>query len=357
MFTEIGKIVDAEFLAIEALPILWAFALGPLLNLPQFQAFISLIQTYQARIVSEQTRKLQDLSATQPPIASRNEFMSFARVSATNGNDSGPSISEGDFESLVLGRMEPKHLSDNVSDALDGWTTSNPPGMTSPGLSSASGVQATSQAVAFSWSTPAAQPQTRLSAAPALSSYRAITPDHTLNAYSTLQPASQNQVSSNSISPRSLQPSQVGLPTLTTQSLATGLNTQPISNSTPADWSSSANTNWSSSSTMSSSNIWSSGLQTLQPHRPASNPPFGQTTNMPIRPVQPSAFSIPPPSGSPYGGFSIAPPPAGGSRQNSYNAGGGQTMAQQQAQQGQVPQQQPPTQVSKGGLDKYESLL
>jgi SCY1-like protein 2 len=35
VFREVGKIADIDFTAIEVLPILWSFSLGPLLNLQQ----------------------------------------------------------------------------------------------------------------------------------------------------------------------------------------------------------------------------------------------------------------------------------------------------------------------------------
>ena len=50
VFKQVGKIADAEFLAMEALPILWSFSLGPLLNVQQFQAFMDLIKSISSRI-------------------------------------------------------------------------------------------------------------------------------------------------------------------------------------------------------------------------------------------------------------------------------------------------------------------
>jgi hypothetical protein len=35
VFREVGKIADADFIAMEVLPIMWAFSLGPLLDLQQ----------------------------------------------------------------------------------------------------------------------------------------------------------------------------------------------------------------------------------------------------------------------------------------------------------------------------------
>ena len=35
VFKQVGKIADTDFIAMEVLPIMWAFSLGPLLNLQQ----------------------------------------------------------------------------------------------------------------------------------------------------------------------------------------------------------------------------------------------------------------------------------------------------------------------------------
>ena len=63
VFKAIGPQVDSDFLAIDVLPILWQFSLGPLLNLEQFQAYMSLIKRLSSRVENEQTRKLQELGA------------------------------------------------------------------------------------------------------------------------------------------------------------------------------------------------------------------------------------------------------------------------------------------------------
>lgn len=56
---QIGGVADAEFVALDLLPVLWSMSLGPLLDLPQFQAFQDLIKSLSSRVESEQTKKLQ----------------------------------------------------------------------------------------------------------------------------------------------------------------------------------------------------------------------------------------------------------------------------------------------------------
>ena len=77
VFEAIGKVVDSDFLALEILPILWNFALGPLLNLQQFQSYLTLIKSLSTRVETEHTRKLQELSTSNPATStSPNDFPS-----------------------------------------------------------------------------------------------------------------------------------------------------------------------------------------------------------------------------------------------------------------------------------------
>src|SRR4051812_48645296 len=104
VFKAISGQVDSDFLAMDVLPILWQFSLGPLLNLPQFQAYMALIKSMSARVENEQTRKLQELGANGATATTRNEFMSFGGPSVSNGHDvSDGNAGEADFEALVRG--------------------------------------------------------------------------------------------------------------------------------------------------------------------------------------------------------------------------------------------------------------
>ena len=101
VFKEVGKIADSDFLAMDVLPILWQFSLGPLLNLQQFQAFMTLIKSLSSRIEQEQTRKLQELSSSNTAAVARsNDFMTFAAIGGTNGTET-TNGEETDFETLV----------------------------------------------------------------------------------------------------------------------------------------------------------------------------------------------------------------------------------------------------------------
>ncbi|KAL9072241.1 MAG: hypothetical protein Q9161_003714 [Pseudevernia consocians] len=167
VFKHIGNIADTDYLALEVLPVLWNFSLGPLLNLQLFQEFMDLIKKLSARIETEQTRKLRDLSSSNGAkdnsrshdLGSTNGFF------ATSGTES---VGANDFERLVLGKG-----ATNGSDML---------GEAQPQASK-------SGAPTFSWSSPplvASQngPLSNLMNPQA----RTITPDQTLNSFATLIP-------------------------------------------------------------------------------------------------------------------------------------------------------------------------
>jgi SCY1-like protein 2 len=109
VFKAIGNQVDSDFLAIDILPILWQFSLGPLLNLSQFQAYMSLIKSLSARVENEQRRKLQELgTGNTTSVSSRNDFMSFGGLPGANGQDAMNGNGETDFEALVRGEKQGK---------------------------------------------------------------------------------------------------------------------------------------------------------------------------------------------------------------------------------------------------------
>ncbi|EOD45362.1 putative protein kinase domain-containing protein ppk32 protein [Neofusicoccum parvum UCRNP2] len=197
VFKEVGKVADSDFLAMDVLPILWNFSLGPLLNLQQFQGFMALIKQLSTRIEQEQTRKLQELSASNTTAAtSAHDFMSFGGISpgingASNGEDA-------DFESLVTGRASSGFPADSGFDG--GWgsssNTTSPP--VSAGLPRPSNqrAQSSTAAPAFSWSTPPPQqtstPPPRLGMNTSLQPQaRSRTPDSSsLNSFASLKPQS-----------------------------------------------------------------------------------------------------------------------------------------------------------------------
>ena len=237
VFKQVGNIADTDYLALEVLPILWNFSLGPLLNLQLFQEFMDLIKKLSAKIEIEQARKLRDLSssngakdASKPQdLDSTNGFF------ATGGTEN---VGQNDFERLVLGKG-----TTNGSDML-GEVQSQVP---KPG------------APTFSWSSPpltASQNGTMMSP-----QARTITPDQALSSFATLHPkANVNTMNSGLSSFTPIQPMMM----------------QPQI----------ATTSWSS-------------ISTQQPLR-QSQPTYSMPPPVQPQPVTPfTAFSLPPPPTSP----------------------------------------------------------
>ncbi len=180
VFRQVGRIADAEFLAMEAIPILWSFSLGPLLNLQQFQDFISLIKTLSSRIELEQIRKLRDLSSsdTNKDSARSNDLMN---VGSTTGslNPGGGNVGEDDFERLVLGKSATNGaITDMLGGAMRPQAQPSKPAETP----------------SFSWSspTPSASNEFRSMSGvmnPIAPQSRTITPDQSLSAFAALSPS------------------------------------------------------------------------------------------------------------------------------------------------------------------------
>jgi SCY1-like protein 2 len=328
VFQEIGKIADSDFLATDVLPVLWSFSLGPLLNLQQFQAYMTLIKGLSTRVEQEHTRKLQEMSTSNPTVASRNDFMSFGGLTDRNGLDDANGTTN-DFEALVLGK---KGLSSPAADSFDVWN--NPEQIPSNQLPVQVSGQASPTPPAFSWSTPSASStaQNNSFAKPANTS------NPPLNAFSVLQPQSTSTTSFSSS--QSIQPTNWSAPQTNAWSSQTDTTTPSLSFS---------NTWSSANAPLAPSNPWSSASQShLQPSA------FSQ----PLRPntSTQSSFSIPPPPTSPYSTFGIAPPPT---TIMSPMTGALNTLASSQKypQPQQQRQQQQQQSGRKQGLDKYESLI
>ena len=168
VFKEVGKIVDSDFLAVDILPTLWSFSLGPLLNLEQFQAYMTLIKTLSSKIEQEQTRKLREL-ASNPRNGFNNAKSNDLMSMPSNGPFDSSSVDEDDFERLVFGKSGGSHLQAQVSQTAH---TSFP-----------------------TWPSPTNSMGSVLRSQHAPSS-RAITPDHTLSSFATLQPSSPSNADS-----------------------------------------------------------------------------------------------------------------------------------------------------------------
>ncbi|KAH8727605.1 kinase-like domain-containing protein [Phaeosphaeriaceae sp. PMI808] len=348
VFKAISGQVDSDFLAMDVLPILWQFSLGPLLNLPQFQGYMMLIKSMSARVENEQTRKLQELGANSATATTRNEFMSFGGPSTTNGFDTTNGGGEADFEALVRGGQPG---SSGGSDMLGGdpWANASASASSStilPSRPSANRSRSSnnpSPAATFSWSTPPVSPpppnNPTLNVAKAQG--RIVTPDNTFGSLNSSFPA--------------MAPSNPGIgspsfATLQHQSKPAISNSMMSPTTTTPSYgvqSSSGGIDWSKASSTStlSSNPWggaptttanSSGLSSFSiapPPQPSSNPY--------------SSFSIAPPKPANNSSFSIAPPPSMGSRTASSGSGINMNSmsalrAQTQGQQQQKQQQQNP---------------
>ena len=123
VFRQVGKIADSEFLAMDVLPILWSFALGPLLNLQQFKEYMDLVKGLSSKIEQEQTRKLRDLVSTAPNGSSLLQQPSNLMSTGTSYDPFSPtnSTSDSDFEHLVLGKSSSSPMTSDTAN-MDQFT-------------------------------------------------------------------------------------------------------------------------------------------------------------------------------------------------------------------------------------------
>ena len=314
VFTQVGKIADSDFLAVEVLPILWSFSLGPLLNVDQFKKFMGLIRTLAAKIEQEQTKKLLELSSnsTDGFDASRSEDFLGAAMSQ-NGNIE---IGQDDFERLVLGKRTGAGA-DMLGDTL------RPQAQRSQ--------SARADIPVFNWSTPnnpSNTPSGTLFPRQA-SSVRATTPDQSLSSFAPLKPSPSN-----------------GLGNMVGWGEGTMTPLQPLN--AVSQWASSTHT----------TNTMAGGLLNQafgQPPQPTSSYPSFSISPPPLTSSN-SFHTVKPAQQSIINGFSIAPPPGPSQGRNiqTPNGGGsggtGRTVAPTAAQIS-------ATNSQKKGLDAYESLL
>jgi SCY1-like protein 2 len=243
VFRQVGKVADTDFLALEVLPVLWGFSLGPLLNLQQFNEFMTLIKSLSAKIEKEQTRKLQELSSGADSGGFQATANSFSQ-SATDLTSPSTDGARNNFERLVLG----KNAAATNGKDVDLWggmddaqpVASNRPSM-SPGLS---------------WSTNNAAGSGQTSSSQL--GFRSITPDQKLGSFPSLEPARQTS------------PSISSFPAMQPSSPTWGVQSQGANRPSPS---------------MASL----SGL--------AANAPMSRPTSLSQQASNYSSFSIPPPPG------------------------------------------------------------
>ncbi|KAI9819886.1 MAG: hypothetical protein M1827_006456 [Pycnora praestabilis] len=362
VFQQVGKTADSDFLAMDVLPILWSFSLGPLLDLSQFASFMALIKSLSSKIEQDQTRKLKELSSN--PSANientqNNDFMTFGVINSANTNDGFADGGDGDFERLVLGKRTGNAQSgDMLSGGWDNGVSTKP-----PNASSQSQPDRSPAAPVFSWSTPSstgpsASSNTLSSMSSVLSPQQApsrtITPDHNLGQFATLAPSN-----SSAFSPP-MQPQ-----TNTFNWSATTATFNP-----PNPWSATRTTSNPSLATLSIS-------QQKQPPSHLPPPPLTSTNSSSAFTLPPTPLtshhsfhssSQPPPqyqqhpgtASTPFNAFGIAPSPvqrtpAGKAPQLPYGPSWGAGFVSDASGQGRGGQG--PGQGQKKGLDAYESLL
>lgn len=174
VFRQVGKVADTDFLALEVLPVLWSFSLGPLLNLNQFNDFMALIRSLSAKVEKEQTRKLQELSSD----ADSGGFQNGANTSTQSTDLTSPDVdsARNNFERLVLG----KSATPSNNNDMELWASME---------SEASAAKRPSVSPVFSWS---ANNNTSMPSQGNMSNqlgFRSITPDQKLSSFPSLQPS------------------------------------------------------------------------------------------------------------------------------------------------------------------------
>lgn len=316
VFKQVGKLADAEFLAMEALPILWSFSLGPLLNLQQFLEFMDLIKKLSSRIETEQVRKLRELSSSNGIQDTKtNSLMSGGLINGLFNSDSSNDVGENDFERLVLGKGKTNGTSnDMLGEAIKPQPQPQPSIQANPPT--------------FSWSSP--QSSTQQPRTPPISGVmtpmnpqsRTITPDHTLSSFAALNPTSNTPRPNPNPNPMAN-----GFTSFTPMQPTVTQPMQPTMQSSP----------WSS--------MPAPPLQPSQPY--TMPPPAPQQFPIPTLRSQAQAAT------TPFSNFSLPPPPTT-PQQRSGVQGQGYNGASKPVNVSNVVQP-PPGQ--KTGLDKYESLI
>ncbi|KAG9116805.1 hypothetical protein FRC07_007446 [Ceratobasidium sp. 392] len=110
-----GMKVDREAVATLVLPQLWAMSVGPLLNITQFQRFMTVIRSLSERIEKEHAQHLRDSQRVEDRSAI-----------ALNGSTNIAAPTAVDFHSLVGGGRSPSTAPGAVTPIANGSTTPTP---------------------------------------------------------------------------------------------------------------------------------------------------------------------------------------------------------------------------------------
>lgn len=360
----VGQVADADFVAMEILPILWNMSLGPLLNLKQFQSFMDLIKSLSRRVEDEQTRKLQELSGTNGTTAAPNEdFMAFGGVTGTTFDQTG--ATPDDFEALVKGRAVASPTPSGGA-TMPSWDEAPSAATSSINRSGAS----TPKTAAFSWSTPSPpqkNPPSQVSTVKAQqSSFRTVTPD--LARFETMTPTSTQfsqpmQPTQSAFSPPPvIQQPQQQQPQAVSSGSGINWATAAATNAASNPWGSTSTTsNYTANTTSSGSGFGSMNTSSMSNLSLNSRPALGSTSSN-------SSFTIPPPPGATTttssSGFAIPPPPSQTQQANPWASTTSQSPMGMAGMGGSMMGGTQPSGGGSGsggqqksGLDKYESLI
>lgn len=373
----VGEVADADFVAMDILPILWNMSLGPLLDLKQFQMFMELIKSLSRRVEDEQVKKLQELSGTaKAGVAGPNEdFLGFGGVTGTgfDSNSNGAGGNVDDFEALVKGKGTGVSASSNSEN--NGFSSWDEPARasatTSSVMASAKSPVSTPKTPSFSWSTQTSTGSATKTAAAAATSSSPFSQQSSLGNHASYRTVTPDLARFEALAPSSTQYSQPLQPT----TRASAFQPPPAPQQPPSsiNWSATAAAKtpnpWTSSSSSSANTPTATGASFGGPNRSSiSSMPLGQsrpgagTSGSPSS--RNSSFSIPPPPsggsfspGASQGSFGIKPPPSMSS-QTSWSATTAAIKPPGTAQQGSgAGTSYTPTGQQKSGLDRYESLI
>ncbi|KAG6025754.1 hypothetical protein E4U19_002992 [Claviceps sp. Clav32 group G5] len=374
----VGEVADADFVAMDILPILWSMSLGPLLDLKQFQMFMELIKSLSRRVEDEQVKKLQELSGTaKAGVAGPNEdFLGFGGVTGTgfdsNSNSAGGNVD--DFEALVKGKGAGVSASSNSDN--NGFSSWDEPARasttTSSVMASARSPASTPTAPSFSWSTQTSTGSATKTAATAATSSSSFSQQSSLGNHASYRTVTPDLARFEALAPSSTQYSQPLQPTTRAsafqpppapQQPPSSINWSATAAKTPNPWTASssssslANTPTASGASFGGPNRSSISSMSLGQSRPGVG-----TSGSPSS--RNSSFSIPPPpSGGAFspsasqGSFGIKPPPSMSS-QTSWSATTTAIQPPGTAQQASgAGISYATTSQQKSGLDRYESLI
>ncbi|KAL2369893.1 SCY1 protein kinase [Blastomyces gilchristii SLH14081] len=337
VFRQVGQIAETEFIALEIIPTLWNFSLGPLLNVQQFGRFMDLIKSLSSRVEQQQTKKLQSLSSSNDSGNPRKSDSNLFGTMETANGGTDVENTRSDFERLVLGKATTSSSNDA---SWNSWDTANP-NPTNPQAT-------TDHTPRFAWSTVNSVSANNTGGRNSLAnvsgpSQRSITPDMSMASFPALAPSTTQQQSSMGSSFPALQPARPSQPSQPSLS-STWSTMTPITNTNTIQRPTSMMNQYSANPTYPPTSTTSTTLP--------STSSFGLNTQ-PTMPLSP--FSIPPP---PPSNFQQQQKPSTDPLSAAFGQPKANPTQQWHSNSTQIPPVlRPPVNQQKQGLDKYESLI